>query len=34
MPIAQVKTYWVYIAASKPHGLLYIGKTSDLAGRT
>ncbi len=34
MPIAQEKAYWVYIAASKPHGVLYVGMTSDLAGRT
>ena len=34
MPIAQEKTYWVYIAASKPHGVLYVGMTSYLAGRT
>ena len=34
MPIAQDKTYWVYVTASKPHGVLYVGMTSDLAGRT
>ena len=34
MPIAQEKTYWVCITASKPHGVLYVGMTSDLAGRT
>ena len=34
MPIAQDKTYWVYIAASKPYGVLYVGMTSNLAGRT
>ena len=33
MPITQGKTYWVYITASKPHGVLYVGMTSDLAGR-
>ena len=27
------KTYWVYILASKPRGVLYTGLTSDLAGR-
>ena len=32
MPIAQEKTYWICITASKPHGVLYIGMTSDLAG--
>ena len=34
MPIGHEKTYWIYIAASKPHGVLYVGMTSDLAGRT
>ena len=34
MPIAQDKTYSVYVTASKPHGVLYVGMTSDLAGRT
>jgi len=33
LPIAQEKTYWVYITASKPHGVLYVGMTSDLTGR-
>src|SRR5262245_51735579 len=27
------KTYWVYILASRPRGVLYLGMTSDLAGR-
>ncbi|MFN3313837.1 MAG: GIY-YIG nuclease family protein [Hyphomonas sp.] len=27
------KTYWVYILASKKDGALYVGVTSDLAGR-
>jgi putative endonuclease len=27
------KTYWVYIFASKPRGVLYVGMTSDLARR-
>ena len=27
------RTYWVYILASRKHGTLYIGVTSDLAGR-
>ena len=27
------RTYWVYILASRRHGTLYIGVTSDLAGR-
>ncbi|MEZ5908696.1 MAG: GIY-YIG nuclease family protein [Hyphomicrobiaceae bacterium] len=30
----EPKTYWVYILASRPHGVLYVGMTSDLAGRT
>lgn len=29
----EAKTYWVYITASKPRGVLYVGMTSDLAGR-
>ena len=27
------RKYWVYILASRKHGTLYIGMTSDLAGR-
>jgi putative endonuclease len=27
------RTYWVYILASRKHGTLYVGVTSDLAGR-
>jgi putative endonuclease len=27
------KTYWVYILASRRHGTLYVGITSDLSGR-
>ena len=27
------KTYWVYIMASRKHGTLYVGVTSDLPGR-
>ena len=27
------KTYWVYILASRKHGTLYVGITSDLTGR-
>ena len=27
------KTYWVYIMASAPRGILYVGMTSDLANR-
>jgi putative endonuclease len=34
MQSSKGKTYWVYITASKPHGVLYVGMTSDLAGRT
>lgn len=34
MPLPEPKTYWVYITASKPRVVLYVGLTSDLAGRT
>jgi putative endonuclease len=27
------RTYWVYILASRKHGTLYVGVTSDLSGR-
>ena len=27
------RTYWVYILANEPRGALYVGMTSDLAGR-
>lgn len=27
------KTYWVYMLASRKHGTLYVGMTSDLPGR-
>ena len=27
------KTSWVYIVTNKPHGVLYLGVTSDLKGR-
>jgi putative endonuclease len=27
------RTYWVYILASRKHGTLYIGVTSDISGR-
>jgi len=27
-------SYWVYILASKPHGTLYVGMTSELVKRT
>ncbi len=29
----EIKTYWIYIQASGPRGVLYVGMTSDLAGR-
>ncbi len=28
------KVYWVYIMASGPRGVLYVGMTSDLSGRS
>ena len=33
MQAREGKTYWVYIEASRPRGVLYVGMTSDLAGR-
>jgi putative endonuclease len=27
------RTYWVYVLASRKHGTLYVGMTSDLSGR-
>ena len=33
MQTSDGKTYWVYITASGPGGVLYVGMTSDLAGR-
>lgn len=33
MQASNGKTYWVYITASGPHRVLYVGMTSDLAGR-
>ena len=29
----RLKVFHIYIAASKPRGVLYVGMTSDLAGR-
>lgn len=28
------KSFFVYMTASRPHGVIYVGMTSDLAGRT
>jgi predicted GIY-YIG superfamily endonuclease len=33
MRIDAPKTYWVYMLASKPRGVLYVGMTSELAKR-
>ena len=33
MHLQAAKTYWIYIMASGPRGVLYVGMTSDLAGR-
>ena len=33
MPIEAEKTYWVYIMASGPRGVLYVGMTSDALQR-
>ena len=33
MQVSDGKSYWVYITASGPRGVLYVGMTSDLAGR-
>jgi putative endonuclease len=32
--LASTKIFFVYITSSGPHGVLYVGMTSDLAGRT
>ena len=32
--LKETKRFWIYITASEPRGVLYIGMTSDLAGRT
>ena len=29
-----MRSYWVYVLASKPRGTLYIGVTNDILGRT
>ncbi|KAB2911852.1 MAG: GIY-YIG nuclease family protein [Hyphomicrobiaceae bacterium] len=33
MPAWSAKAFYVYIVASGPRGVLYVGMTSDLAGR-
>lgn len=33
MPFFIEKTFHVYMTASKPRGVIYVGMTSDLAGR-
>lgn len=33
MPIELAKSFWLYIMASGPRGVLYVGMTSDLPGR-
>jgi putative endonuclease len=34
MQVSLPKTYWLYLVASGPRGVLYAGMTSDLCGRT
>lgn len=34
MPVFTERQFFVYITASKPRGVLYVGMTSDLVGRT
>jgi hypothetical protein len=33
MPSSSDESYFVYMTASKPRGVIYTGMTSDLAGR-
>ncbi len=34
MPMEDLKTYWIYIMSNGHRGVLYIGMTNDIAGRT
>ena len=34
MPMLSTKSFFVYMTASAPRGVIYVGMTSDLIGRT